>query len=137
MELINTQALGTMVGGGGLIYFASKSSQHVYSGWQWKARKEHLAAMTVPIYTMGVGYNAFENQSPVHENPDFRSAFEDNWARFLERSSVVGLRESYSIDKMKALFPSPRFESMYSSVVLSCVASVVGSLCETSTPHSL
>ena len=108
VELINTQALGTMVGGGGLIYFASKSSQHVYSGWQWKARKEHLAAMTVPIYTMGVGYNAFENQSPVHENPDFRSAFEDNWARFLERSSVVGLRESYSIDKMKALFPSPR-----------------------------
>ena len=108
MELINTQALGTMVGGGGLIYFASKSSQHVYSGWQWKARKERLAAMTVPIYTMGVGYNAFENQSPVHENPDFRSAFEDNWARFLERSSVVGLRESYSIDKMKALFPSPR-----------------------------
>lgn len=88
---------GIVVGGGGL--FVPDSNSNSTSGWQWAISKEQLSHISVPIVLFAVGYNYFRGQTPS-------KLFLENLPLIIEKAGFVGLRNTGSVESIRALLPN-------------------------------
>lgn len=88
---------GLVLGGGGL--FLPDTAPNGNSGWQWNVTDSMLRRIRVPLVVWAVGYNTFEGQ-------DFDgSRFAGSLRTLVERAAFVGLRNSGSVERVRALLP--------------------------------
>lgn len=87
---------GVVVGGGGL--FVPDTNGNSISGWQWAISKEQLACISSPIVLFAVGYNYFRGQAPS-------KLFLENLPSIIGKAEFVGLRNTGSVENVKALLP--------------------------------
>ncbi|MER7174547.1 glycosyltransferase [Streptomyces mesophilus] len=89
---------GLVIGGGGL--FIPDTMPNGNSAWQWNVPDELLERIDVPVAVFAVGFNAFDGQSYRAER--FRSSLR----LLVEKSSLFGLRNHGSIEKVRRLLPA-------------------------------
>ena len=89
---------GLIIGGGGL--FLPDTSPNGNSGWQWNIPDACLERIEKPIAVLAVGYNLFYGQQ-FHG-----TRFRDSLRLLVEKASVVGLRNSGSIERVRELLPT-------------------------------
>jgi polysaccharide pyruvyl transferase WcaK-like protein len=89
---------GLVLGGGGL--FLPDTAPNGNSGWQWNVNDEMLRRITVPLVVWAVGYNTFEGQSFDG------SRFATSLRTLVERASFIGLRNSGSVERVRAMLPA-------------------------------
>ena len=87
---------GVIIGGGGL--FLPDTNANLVSGWQWAISTELLHAIEKPIIVFSVGYNFFPGQ-------ESSQLFCDNLIELVRKAAFVGLRNSGSINSVRALLP--------------------------------
>ena len=88
---------GMVIGGGGL--FLRDTNRNNLSGWQWACSSRKLKHFDMPIVLFGVGYNRFRGQK------DFSRKFKRHLSELIDRSVYFGLRNSGSIEAIKAYIP--------------------------------
>lgn len=86
-----------LVGGGGL--FLPDTMPNGNSGWQWNVPDDSLRGLKVPLGLVAVGYNLFEGQE-IHG-----SRFAESLRLTVEHSTLVGLRNHGSIERVRDLLP--------------------------------
>jgi len=94
--------LAVIVGGGGLFYSLNRASLQNISGWQWQVPTPHLTRLDPPLFLFGVGWNEFRHTTSTR----YRSALMRSLTALAAKSStMIGLREQYSLDAMTPLIP--------------------------------
>lgn len=88
---------GVVIGGGGL--FIPDTNGNSISGWQWAVPGDLLSEIRVPVILFAVGYNYFRGQTPS-------KLFLDNLPLIVDKASFVGLRNTGSVENVKALLPA-------------------------------
>jgi hypothetical protein len=117
---------GVVVGGGGLIYPANPYSNQNISGWQWQVSEHHLATLRPALMLYAVGWNRFRRQK-VRRSAGVRAALSRSLDAIARRpTSVLGLRESYSLEALAPLLPlaSRRAPLVYQP----CATTLVGAV---------
>jgi len=95
---------GLVLGGGGL--FLPDTAPNGNSGWQWNITDGVLRRIRVPLVVWAVGYNTFPGQ-------DFDgSRFAGSLRTLVERAAFVGLRNSGSVERVRALLPGELAEKI-------------------------
>ena len=94
------RSAGIVVGGGGL--FLSDTNPNQISGWQWSCPTEALDRITAPLALFAVGYNQFRGHG------DLGPLFRRNLEALARRATYIGLRNTGSIDAVRALLPVDR-----------------------------
>jgi polysaccharide pyruvyl transferase WcaK-like protein len=89
---------GVIVGGGGL--FLADTNPNELSGWQWSCPTEALESITAPLALFAVGYNQFRGQG------DLGPVFRRNLETLARRATYIGLRNTGSIEAVRALLPA-------------------------------
>jgi len=97
LDSIKQNALGAVVGGGGLIFPVSDDKS--VSGWQWNISKTEMNRLSVPLILFGVGVNTFRGQS------EFSDAAKEHLQATCEQAAFIGMRNRGSISKMASLLP--------------------------------
>lgn len=85
-----------MIGGGGL--FLPDTNANTVSGWQWAVSNGQLEQIRVPVCVYSVGYNYFPGQEPA-------ALFKTALTALLKKSSFFGLRNTGSVEAVRALVP--------------------------------
>ena len=92
------RSAGLVIGGGGL--FLADTNPNELSGWQWPCATETLERIGAPLALFAVGYNQFRGQGEL--GPVFRR----NLEALARRATYIGLRNSGSIEAVRALLPA-------------------------------
>jgi hypothetical protein len=89
---------GLVIGGGGL--FLADTNPNGLSGWQWSCPTDALERISAPLALFAVGYNQFRGQD------DLGPLFRRNLEALARRATYIGLRNTGSIDAIRALLPA-------------------------------
>ena len=95
---------GLVIGGGGL--FLPDTMPNANSGWQWNISNENLRGITAPIAVTGVGFNLFPGQQFEGD------LFKKSLVELVEKSTVFGLRNSGSVERIREMLPAELAEKI-------------------------
>lgn len=87
-----------VVGGGGL--FLPDTAPNGNSGWQWNVPARSLEALQIPVYAFAVGFNLFPGQRFKGD------LFRRSLVSFARKAEFVGLRNTGSMERVRAMLPS-------------------------------
>lgn len=93
---VNREFDGVVIGGGGLLLRDQAGSDVSNSGWQWNSTLDAVKAIDIPVFVFAIGYNRFRSQE------DFDPIFTDHMRALATRSAFFGLRNTGSINALKA-----------------------------------
>jgi hypothetical protein len=92
--------VGVLVGGGGLFYHANRFSRQTVSGWQWQVPESGITGTRPPMMLFAIGWNSFREDSTTPAAQD--DAFNRSLLALGRADAFIGLRESYSLDAIRA-----------------------------------
>jgi hypothetical protein len=123
------RTLALMTGGGGLFYSLNKASHQQQSGWQWKVSSSHLDLFAPPLYLFAVGWNEFRQSNALRRNARKTKRYRPVLLRSLgalaaKRSTMIGLREQYSLGAMEPLLRKRNASLTYQP----CATTLIGAI---------